>query len=222
VSTKKPSEFKRLLFDEPPRTDLVPVIGSRLQNVGVHSALAEPTAQFISDLYTEGLNMIRLIASAEKNREQASPEMAGEFRRSAAYLELKSGEALSFLDRVSAFLDRKVDEDSDDTEAFEKNVSRLEKLGRLDDSDLVERLAGRSEAAATHGSWALANIYLSLVKLVGIVELLRFEHVKPTTVENAMAEIHLDITHRLRPGLNGSEVGRAGLLELLGAATAST
>jgi hypothetical protein len=216
VSTKKPSEFRKLLFDEPPRTDLVPVIGNRLQNVGVHSALAEPTAHFISDLYTEGLNMIRLIAAAAKSPEKATPELASQLRQSAAYLEHKSGEAVSFLDRVSAFLDRKVEEDADDTEAFEKNVARLEKLGRLEDSSLMGRLSTQAEAAATHGSWALSNIYLSLVKLVGIVELLRFEHVQPTTVENSMAEIHLDMTHRLRPALTGSDVGRVGLLELLG------
>jgi len=219
VSVKKANEFKKLLFEEPPRTDLVPVIGERLQNTGVHSALAEPTAQFLSDLYTEGMNFIRLVAPAAKNTDKATPELGGEVRQSIAYLDHKASEAVSFLERVSGFLDKKVDEEDADTEAFEKNVARLEKLGRLDDpNNLVGTLTGPSEDAATHGSWALANVYLSLVKLIGIIELIRFEHVSPTTVMNAVAEMHLDLTHRLLPALRGSDVGRTGLMEMLGAA----
>ncbi len=216
MSVKKPNEFKKLLFEEPPRTDLVQVVGERLQNVGVHSALAEPAAQFVSDLYTEGLNLIRLVAPAAKNPDRATPELGAQVRQSIAYLEHKSGEAVSFFNRVTEFLDRHVEEEDAETEAFEKNVARLEKLGRLDDPDnLVEKLTGPSEGAATHGSWALANVYLSLVKLIGIVELIRFEHTSATTVANAVAEIQLDLTHRLIPGLKGSDVGRTGMMELL-------
>ena len=97
----------------------------------------------------------------------------------------------------------------------------IETIRAIDPNNLVEKLAGPSEAASTHGSWGLANVYLSLVKLIGIVELIRFEHVSPTTVMNAMAEIHLDMTHRLMPGLKGSDVGRTGLMEIF-AATAET
>jgi len=218
VSTKKPDELKKLLFEEPPRADMMLVLGSRLQDVGVHSALAEPAAQFLADLYTEGLRTVRLLSPAARNPDKISPELAGELRQSAAYLEFRSGEALSFLERVSSFLDKKVEEDEDATEAFEKNVARLEKQGRLEDPGLLmQRLSSSQEAAATHGSWALSNIYVSLVKLVGILELVRFERVNPTTVANAMAEIYLDLTHRLRPALSGNEEGRTGLLEMLGA-----
>jgi hypothetical protein len=217
VGTKKPDELKRLLFEEPPRADMMLVLGSRLQDVGVHSALAEPAAQFLSDLYGEGLRLVRLLAPAARNPEKAPPELAGEIRQAATYLEFRSGEALSFLERVSAFLDKKVEEDENATEAFEKNVSRLEKQGRLDDpGGLMQRISTSPETAATHGSWALTAIYGSLVKLVGILELVRFERVSPTTVANAMAEIYLDITHRLRPGLVGTDEGRTGLLEMLG------
>jgi hypothetical protein len=217
VSTKKPDELKKLLFEEPPRADMMLVLGARLQDVGVHSALAEPASQFLSDLYGEGLRLIRLLAPAAKNPDRITAELPGEIRQSASYLELRSGEALSFLERVTAFLDRKVEEDDDATEAFEKNVSRLEKQGRLEDpSALMQRLSHSPEVAATHGSWALSAIYGSLVKLVGILELVRFERVSPTTVANAMAEIYLDITHRLRPGLIGTDEGRTGLLEMLG------
>lgn len=216
MSVKKTNELKSILFEDPPRTDLVQVLGERLQNVGVHSALAEPAAQFVSDLYTEGLNLIRLTAPAAKNSDKATPELGAQIRLSIGYLEHKSSEAVSFLDRVTAFLDRHVEEEDAETDAFEKNVSRLEKLGRLDDpNNLIEKLTGPSEASATHGSWALANIYLALVKLIGIVELIRFEHISATAVSNAMAEIHLDLTHRLLPGLNGSDLGRTGLMVLM-------
>jgi hypothetical protein len=62
---------------------------------------------------------------------------------------------------------------------------------------------------------------VSLVKLVGILELVRFERASPTTVASAIAEIYLDLTHRLRPGLVGTEEGRVGLVEMLGAEAAS-
>ena len=223
MGTKKPDELKRLLFEEPPRADMMLVLGARLQDVGVHSALAEPTAQFLSDLYLEGLRLVRLIAPAAKNPDRISPDLLGDVRQAASYLEVRSAEALSFLERVSAFLDKRVEEDDNAVEAFEKNVSRLEKQGRLDDpGGLMQRLSPSPEVAATHGSWALSAIYGSLVKRVGILELVRFERVNPTTVASAMAEIHLDLTHRLRPGLTGTEEGRTGLLEMLGVTSPSS
>lgn len=216
MSTKKPDELKRLLFEEPPRADMMLVLGSRLQDVGVHSALAEPASQFLADLYNEGLRFVRLVAPAARNPDTAGPELGTELLQSASFLEFRSAEALSFLERLSTFLDRKVEEDPDATEAFEKNVARLEKQGRLEDpSLLMQRLSSSPDVAATHGSWALSNIYGSLVKLIGILELVRFERVNPTTVANAMAEIHLDLTHRLRPGLKGNDEGRTGLLDML-------
>jgi hypothetical protein len=216
VTSKKPDDLKKILYEEPTRADMAEVLAARLQDVAVHSALAEPTARFVSDLCQEGLRLIRLIAPAVKNPDAAPPDLAFEMRQCAIYLEQCSGEAVTFLERVSAFLDRKVEEDDDAVEAFEKNMTRLEKLGKLEDPGrLMRKVAVLPEVAATHGSWALVNVYLSLVKLVGIVELVRFERVSPTTVASAMAEIHLDLTHRLRPGLGGTEDGRIGLLEML-------
>lgn len=222
MTSRKPDELKKILFEEPPRADMAEVLGARLLDVGVHSALAEPTARLVSDLCQEGVRLVRLTAPAVKNPDAAPPDLAFEMRQCALYLEQCSGEAITFLERVSAFLDRKVEEDDDTVEAFEKSMARLEKLGRLDDPGrLMRRIAVQPEVAATHGSWALANIYLSLVKLAGIVELLRFERVSPTTVASAMAEIHLDLTHRLQPGLCGTDDGRIGLLEMLTAESAA-
>jgi hypothetical protein len=222
VAARKTDELKKHLFDEPIRTDLSPVLASRLQDAGVHSALAEPTAQFISDLYVEGLNFVRLVGPAAKNPDKAPAELGPDLKRSAVYLEHRSGEALNFVERIATFLDKRVDEDADDTEAFEKNVARFEKAAKLEDPrGLARKLAPDSEDAVTHGAWAIDNIYRCLVKLTGLVELMRFERVGATTLLNSMAEIQLDLTHRLRPGLLGNDEGRIGLLEILGATAPS-
>lgn len=216
MTSRKPDELKKTLFEEPPHDDMQEVLGARLQDVGVHSAVAEPTARFVADLYLEGLRLVRLLIPAAKNPDAAPADLAHEMQQSALYLEHCSGEVVPFLERVSAFLDRKVEEDDVAVEAFEKNMARLEKLGKVEDPGrLMRKVSALPEVAATHGSWALANVILSLIKLAGIVELLRFERVNPTTVASAMAEIHLDLTHRLRPGLCGTEDGRSGLLEML-------
>jgi hypothetical protein len=218
MGAKKSDELKKLLFEEPIRTDLHEALSGRLQDVGVHSAMADPAAQFIADLYVEGLDLIRLLAPAAKNPDKAPAELAAGVHRSASYLEQRSAEGLGFLERASTFLDKRVEEDAADTEAFEKNVARYEKAGRLDNArGLAARLSPGSEEAVTHGGWALDNIYGCLVKLVGIVELMRFERASSTTLLNGLAEIHLDITHRLRPGLLGNDEGRTGLLSMVGA-----
>lgn len=224
MAARKSDEFKKHLFDEPIRTDLPLILAARLQDVGVHSALAEPAAQFISDLYVEGLNFIRMAGPAARNPDKAPADLGPQLRQSATYLENRSEEAVAFVERVATFMDRRVDEDPDDTEAFEKNVARFEKAGRLEDPrGLIRRLAPDSEDAVTHGAWALDNIYRSLVKLVGIVELMRFERANATTLLNSMAEIHLDLTHRLRPGLLGNnDEGRVGLMEILGVVRSSS
>jgi hypothetical protein len=216
VPAKKSDDLKKILLEDPPRTDMAEVLMTRLQDSGVHSALADPAAHFLADLYQEALNFVRSLAPAVKNTGNATPALAGEIRQSAHFLGVRVEEGLSFLERVASFLDRKTEEDADATEAFEKNVGRMEKMGRLDDAGgIVQKLAGAEEPAITHGSWALANVYLSLVKVVGILELVRFERVNPATIANGLAEIHLDITHRLQPGLSGTPEGRTGLLEIL-------
>lgn len=222
MAARKSDEFKKLLFDEPIRTDLSPVLAARLQDVGVHSALADPAAQFISDLYVEGLNFIRMVGPAARNPDKAPADLAQDLKRSVVYLEHRSGEATAFVERVATFLDKRVDEDPDDTEAFEKNVARFEKSGKLEDArGLVRKLAPDSEDAVTHGAWALDNIYRCLIKLAGLVELMRFERANATILLNSMAEIQLDLAHRLRPGLLGNDEGRVGLMEILGAVAPS-
>jgi hypothetical protein len=223
VGARKPDELKKTLFDEPIRTDLPQQLSARMSDVGVHSALAEPTAQFLSDLYVEGLTLIRLLGPAAKNLEKAPADLDQQVRRLATYLDQRVVEGVGFVERTLAFLDKRVDEDGDDTEAFEKNVARLERAGRLENAHaLALALAPGSEDAATHGTWALDRIVGTLVKLVGIVELMRFERVSATTLLNGLAEINLDLNHRLKPGLLGArEEGRVGLIEMLGAKSGS-
>jgi hypothetical protein len=119
MSARKSDELKKLLFEEAIRTDLHEALSGRLQDVGVHSAMADPAAQFISDLYAEGLNLIRLLAPAAKNPDKAPVELAEAVHRSASYIDQRSSEGLGFLERASTFLDKRVEEDADDTEAFE-------------------------------------------------------------------------------------------------------
>jgi hypothetical protein len=219
VGARKSDELKKTLFDEPIRTDLPQQLSARLSDVGVHSALADPTAQFLSDLYVEGLTLVRLLGPAGKNPDKAPADLDQQVRRLATYLDTRVTEGIGFVERAQAFLDKRVDEDADETEAFEKNVARLERAGRIDGAHaLAVRLAPDSEDAATHGSWAIDRIVGTLVKLVGIVELMRFERATATTLLNGLAEINLDLTHRLKPGLEGvPEDGRVGLLAMLGA-----
>lgn len=216
MSPKKPDDFKKVLFQEPPHTDQAEVLSARLQDAGINSVLADPTARFLADLYSEGLQFVRTVAGVGKKSDADLSEAAGELRRMALFLETRSSEIQSFLERTSALLDKKIEEDSNLTEAFEKNLARHEKIGRLEaPGALMSRLAGGSEAVAVHGVWALSNVYGSLVRLVGILELIRFERVSPTTMMDALSEILLDLNHRLRPGLLGTDEGRVGLLELL-------
>ena len=220
MSPRKPDEFKKVLFDEPAHADAAEVLAARLQDAEINSMLAEQTSRFLADIYAEGLSFVRRVAgeATAKKSETDPAALAHDLRQSATFLELRSGEVLSFLERASALLDKKVEEDEELTEAFEKNVARYEKVGRVDGlGALVARLAGPgSEAAALHGSWALTNVYGGLVKLIGIMEIIRFERVSPTTLMDALSEILLDLNHRVRPGLNGED-GRTGLLELLSA-----
>ena len=223
MSPRKPDEFKKVLFDDPAHTDAAEVLAARLQDAGINSVLAEPTSRFLAELYAEGLSFVRRVAgeATAKKSETDPAELAGDLRQSAVFIELRSGEVLSFLERTSALLDKKVEEDEALTEAFEKNVGRYEKVGRVDGLlALMSRLTADSEDAALHGSWALTNVYGGLVKLVGIMEIIRFERVSPTTLMDALSEILLDLNHRLRPGLLGED-GRTGLLELLATASPS-
>lgn len=217
MSPRKPDEFKKVLFEEPAHADAAEVLAARLQDAGINSVLAEPTSRFLAELYAEGLSFVRRVAGeATARKSETDPaELAADLRQSATFIELRSGELLTFLERASALLDKKVEEDEELTEAFEKNVSRYEKVGRVDGlGALMARLTGGSENAAVHGSWALTNVYGGLVKLIGIMEIIRFERVSPTTLMDALSEILLDLNHRVRPGLNGDD-GRTGLLELL-------
>jgi len=223
VGARKPDELKKLLFDEPIRTDLAQQLSARLSDVGVHSALADPTSQFLSDLYVEGLALIRLLAPIAKSPDKAPAGFDQEVRRIASFLHQRTNEGFGYVERALAFLDKRVEEDNVDTEAFERNVAHLERAGRMENPHgLAVALIPGSEDAATHGSWALDHILGSLVKLVGIVELMRFERASATTLLNGLSEINLDITHRLKPGLLGNpEEGRVGLLEMFGSTAAS-
>jgi hypothetical protein len=222
VGARKSDDLKKLLFEEPVRTDLPQQLTARLADVGVHSALAEPAAQFVGDLYVEGVGLIRLLAPAGRNPDKAPADLADQLRRGVGYLDQRLNDGIGFIERVSTFLDRRVEEDQEDTEAFEKNVARLERAGRLENPRaLMVRLCPDSEDVVTHGAWALDNVYGCLVKLIGIVELMRFERASATLLLNGMAEIDLDLTHRLRPGLLGNDEGRVGLLEMLGARAAA-
>lgn len=223
MSPKKPDDFKKVLLVEPPHADQAEVLSARLQDTGINSVLADPTARFLADIYAEGIEFVRTVSRVGKASDEELPVLAGELRRMALFLETRSEEILSFLERTSALLDRKIDEDSDLTEAFEKNVARHEKAGRLEaPGALMARLTGGTEATAVHGFWALSNVYGSLVKLVGILELIRFERVSPTTMMDALSEILMDLNHRLRPGLKGTDEGRVGLLELLSVDSGAT
>lgn len=218
MGARKPDELKKILFDEPIRTDLPQQLSARLSDVGVHSALADPTANFLSGLYVEGLGLVRLLGPVSKNLDTATPDFQQEVRRIASFLQQHTNEGFGYLERALAFLDKRVEENNDDTEAFEKNVAHLERAGRLENPHgLAITLVPGSEDAVTHGSWALDHIVGSLVKLVGIIELMRFEHASATTMLNGLSEISLDLTHRLKPGLLGNrEEGRVGLVEMLG------
>ncbi|HEX7880044.1 MAG TPA: hypothetical protein VF720_11580, partial [Candidatus Eisenbacteria bacterium] len=134
MGARKPDELKKTLFDEPIRTDLPQQLAARFSDVGVHSALADPTAQFLSDLYVEGLALVRLVGTAARNPDKAPADLDQQVRRLAAYLDQRVGEGIGFVERTLAFLDKRVDEDGDDTEAFEKNVARLERAGRIENA----------------------------------------------------------------------------------------
>ena len=90
MGARKSDELKKTLFDEPIRTDIAPQLAARLSDVGVHSALADPTAQFLADLYAEGLQLIRLLGPAAKNPDKAPADLDQQVRRLTSYLEQRS------------------------------------------------------------------------------------------------------------------------------------
>lgn len=223
MGARKPDELKKLLFDEPIRTDIPQQLSTRLSDAGVHSALADPTAHLLADLYVEGLGLVRLLAPIAKNPDSALEGTGLEVRRIVSFLEQRTSEGFGYVERALAFLDKRVEEESDDTEAFEKHMTHLERAGRMENPHgLAIALMPNSEDASTHGSWALDHLIGSLVKLVGIVELMRFERASATTLLNGLSEINLDFTHRLKPGLLGNpEEGRVGLIEMLSSKAAT-